>query len=62
MLEADITLRALMRRWPDLRLRDAVPQWNGNAALRGLQRLPVGVDVGVGGTVLKAIDPMESVL
>lgn len=62
MLEADITLRALMRRWPDLRLRDAVPRWNGNAALRGLRCLPVGVDVGVGGAVLKAIDRMESVL
>lgn len=41
MLEADITLRALMRRWPGLRMIDAEPQWNGNAALRGLLRLPV---------------------
>ncbi|WP_341644338.1 cytochrome P450 [Thauera sp. SDU_THAU2] len=52
MLEADITLRALMRRWPDLRLADAEPPWNGNAALRGLLRLPVRcADTAAGGEV-----------
>ena len=39
MLEADVALRALMRRWPDLALASGEAQWNGNAALRGLKRL-----------------------
>ena len=39
MLEADVALRALMRRWPDLALASGKAQWNGNAGLRGLTRL-----------------------
>ena len=44
MLEAEIVLRQLMQRWPGLRLTGATPQWNGNAALRGLACLPVCID------------------
>ena len=41
-----------MRRWPGLRLADAEPPWNGNAALRGLLRLPVRcVGAAAGGEV-----------
>lgn len=39
MLEAEVALRALMRRWPDLALASTQVQWNGNAGLRGLARL-----------------------
>lgn len=39
MLEAEVALRALMRRWPDLAMAPTKPQWNGNAGLRGLKRL-----------------------
>ena len=39
MLEADVALRAFMRRWPDRALASGEAQWNGNAAVRGLKRL-----------------------
>jgi cytochrome P450 len=41
LLEADVVLRAVLRRWPDLALAGAVPRWNGIAGLRGLAALPV---------------------
>jgi cytochrome P450 len=41
LLEADVVLRAVLRRWPGLALADAVPRWNGIAGLRGLAALPV---------------------
>lgn len=41
LLEADIVLRAVMQRWPNLSLAQPRVEWNGNAALRGLVRLPV---------------------
>lgn len=41
LLEAEVTLRDVMRRWPTLRLADSSPQWNGNAGLRGLARMTV---------------------
>ncbi len=44
MLEAEIVLRQVMQRWPALRLTAATPQWNGNAALRGLASLPLCAD------------------
>jgi hypothetical protein len=41
LLEADVVLRAVLRRWPDLKRVDAIPRWNGIAGLRGLAALPV---------------------
>ena len=41
-MEAEITLRALLRRCPDLQLADPAPQWVPNPAYRGLQHLHVG--------------------
>jgi hypothetical protein len=41
LLEADVVLRAALRRWPGLALVDAVPRWNGIAGLRGLASLRV---------------------
>jgi len=41
LLEADVVLRAVLRRWPDLRRVDPNPRWNGIAGLRGLAALPV---------------------
>jgi cytochrome P450 len=41
LLEADVVLRAVLRRWPHLALAGAVPRWNGIAGLRGLAALPV---------------------
>jgi cytochrome P450 len=41
LLEADVVLRAVIRRWPGLAMRDAVPGWNGIAGLRGLAALRV---------------------
>ena len=41
LLEADVVLRAVLRRWPDLKRADAIPRWNGIAGLRGLAALPV---------------------
>ena len=43
LLEADVVLRAVLRRWPDLATVDAQPRWNGIAGLRGLAALPVSV-------------------
>ena len=43
LLEADVVLRAVLRRWPTLALADAAPRWNGIAGLRGLAALPVSV-------------------
>lgn len=45
LLEADVVLRAVLRRWPTLALRfgGAAPRWNGIAGLRGLAALPVSV-------------------
>jgi len=40
-LEAEIALRTLMERMPDLVLAEAAPAWAGNAAYRGLTRLPL---------------------
>jgi cytochrome P450 len=41
LLEADVVLRAVLRRWPGLERADASPRWNGIAGLRGLAALPV---------------------
>ncbi|MCI0150760.1 hypothetical protein SAMN05444172_9152 [Burkholderia sp. GAS332] len=41
LLEAEITFRALLARWPELELVDAEPQWNGNPVYRGLACLQV---------------------
>lgn len=41
LMEAELVLAALLRRWPGLRLADAAPAWQGNPLYRGLQRLPV---------------------
>jgi hypothetical protein len=43
LLEADVVLRAVLRRWPGLVMTDAVPRWNGIAGLRGLADLRVAV-------------------
>jgi hypothetical protein len=43
LLEADVVLRAVLRRWPGLALADAAPRWNGIAGLRGLASLRVAV-------------------
>ena len=40
-MEAEITLRALLQRCPDLQLADPEPQWVPNPAYRGLQHLHV---------------------
>jgi cytochrome P450 len=40
LLEADVVLRAVLRRWPHLAPAGA-PRWNGIAGLRGLAALPV---------------------
>lgn len=40
-IEAEITLRQLLQRFPGLRLADAAPQWVDNPAYRGLARLHV---------------------
>lgn len=39
LLEAEVTLRQMARRWPALRLADSVFEWNGNPGLRGLSTL-----------------------
>lgn len=41
LLEADLGFRHLMRRWPEMQLTAGEPQWNGNAAFRGLATIPV---------------------
>jgi hypothetical protein len=43
LLEADVMLRAVIRRWPQLAMREAIPRWNGIAGLRGLASLRVVV-------------------
>jgi cytochrome P450 len=41
-LEAPIAFRAMIERFPEMRLDDTVsPQWKQNLILRGLQQLPV---------------------
>ncbi|QCP14519.1 cytochrome P450 [Pseudoduganella umbonata] len=39
LLEAEVTLRQMARRWPDLRLAESTTSWNGNPGLRGLTKL-----------------------
>jgi cytochrome P450 len=39
--QADVVLRAVLRRWPGLRLAESSLRWNGIAGLRGLAALPV---------------------
>jgi cytochrome P450 len=39
--EAEIAIRALLRRWPALRLATTEPAWRENVVLRGLAGLPV---------------------
>lgn len=43
LMEGEAALRALVRRWPGLRLQDgaAPPQWAPNPVYRGLARLPL---------------------
>ncbi|MCS0631258.1 cytochrome P450 [Telluria mixta] len=41
LLEADVVLRAVMRRWPGLRLAGSMRAWNDNAGLRGFANLHV---------------------
>ncbi len=40
-IEAEITLRQVLQRWPHLRLADGPPQWADNPAYRGLVALDV---------------------
>lgn len=42
MLEAEVAVPALMRRWPALAMALAPALWNGNAGLLGLMRLMRG--------------------
>lgn len=42
-VEAEITFRLLLQRFPDLRLGEAVVQWVANPAYRGVVALPVDV-------------------
>lgn len=39
LLEAEVTLRQMVRRWPALRLAETSSIWNGNPGLRGLSKL-----------------------
>lgn len=41
MMEAELVLAAVLRRWPGLRLAEAQAQWQGNPLYRGLRCLPV---------------------
>ena len=41
LTEAEVVFRRLMRRWPRLRLSDAMPAWNRNPVYRGLSSLAV---------------------
>ena len=43
-IEAEITLRQVLQRWPHLRLADGPPQWADNPAYRGLVALDVVTD------------------
>jgi cytochrome P450 len=40
-MEAEIVLRQLAQRWPDIRLGDATPHWISNPLYRGLVSLPL---------------------
>ena len=42
-LEGRLSMSAVTRRFPDLRLLDAKPDWGTNFAFRGLNTLRVGV-------------------
>lgn len=46
LMEAELVLAALLRRWPQMRLAEAAPAWQGNPLYRGLQRLPVWLEQG----------------
>ncbi|HEX8605376.1 MAG TPA: cytochrome P450, partial [Pseudoduganella sp.] len=39
LLEAEVTLRQMVRRWPALCLAETSAIWNGNPGLRGLSKL-----------------------
>jgi len=41
LMEAELVLTALLRRWPGLALGNAVPAWSANPVYRGLARLPL---------------------
>ncbi len=41
LMEAEITFRALLARWPRLALADTAPAWSGNPVYRGLATLHV---------------------
>lgn len=41
LMEAEIVFGRLSRRFPNLRLVDAKPRWNGNTVYRGLSAMPV---------------------
>lgn len=41
LLEGDVVFRALMRRWPTMRLDSSSIRWNSNPGLRGLQEMRV---------------------
>ncbi len=40
-MEAEIVFGHVLRRWPELRLVDSMPQWSGNPVYRGLSALRV---------------------
>ncbi|WP_114973727.1 cytochrome P450 [Rhodoferax ferrireducens] len=40
-MEAEMVLRQVLQRWPDLSLLDAAPRWGSNPAYRGLMTLPL---------------------
>ncbi|MDO8251506.1 MAG: cytochrome P450 [Rhodoferax sp.] len=40
-MEAEMVLRQVLKRWPDLSLVDATPHWGSNPAYRGLMTLPL---------------------
>ncbi len=40
-LEAEVVLSSLVRRFPNMQLANAKPEWRANLVVRGLQRLPV---------------------
>lgn len=40
-MEAEMVLRQVLKRWPDLRLAEATPRWGSNPAYRGLTTLPL---------------------
>jgi len=39
--EARVAIPTLVRRFPELALRDDTPRWNGRMVLRGVDELPV---------------------